>query len=292
MQKVVECVPNFSEGRDLKIIKAIFVAAKTVKFVNVFELEYNKDHNRMLFTIVGEPEAVLASVWEAIKVAVKLIDMNKHAGEHPRIGAVDVIPFVPVSGVSMAECVELARKLGEKVGRELKIPVFLYEEAATCPGNRNLAEVRKGEFEGLRVKMEKPDFGPDKIHPTAGAMAIGARKYLIAFNVNLDTSDVSVAKEIAKKIREKDGGLKAVKALGFKVNGRAQVSMNLVDFQKTNFDEVYRAIEKEAGARGTKIKNAEIYGMIPLEALVLAAKTTFKLENFKSDQVLEKRLYE
>jgi glutamate formiminotransferase len=301
MQKIVECVPNFSEGRDIKVINAIFNAAKNrgqpssakgFGRARVFELEYNKDHNRCLFTIVGEPEAVLSSVYESIKVATKLIDMEKHTGEHPRIGATDVVPFVPVSGVTMGECVELAKKLGKKVGEELGIPVFLYEEAATKPENRNLADVRKGEYEGLKIRMNKPDFGPSKIHPTAGATVIGARKYLIAFNVNLTTPDVQIAKQIASKIREKNGGLAAVKALGFEVDGLAQVSMNLVDFEKTNFDAAYKAVELEAEKLGVKIKNSEIYGMIPLETLIRAVKSTFKADTFKSDQVLEKKLYE
>ncbi|MCX6705052.1 MAG: glutamate formimidoyltransferase [Candidatus Woesebacteria bacterium] len=292
MQKIVECVPNFSEGKDLKVINAIFNAAKTVKSVKVFELESNKDHNRCLFTIVGEPDDVLASVFESIKVATKLIDMEKHVGEHPRIGATDVVPFVPVSGVSVEECVELAKKLGKKVGEELGIPVFLYEEAATKPENRNLADVRKGEYEGLKVKMNQPDFGPAKTHPTAGAIVIGARKYLVAFNVNLDTHDIEIAKKIAGIIREKNGGLPGVKALGFEVDGLAQVSMNLVDYEKTNFDEAYRAVESEAEKLGVRIKSSEIYGMIPLESLVRAVKSAFKADNFKSDQILEKRLYE
>lgn len=291
MGKIVECVPNFSEGRDRKVIDSIFDAAKT-KGVKVFELEHNKDHNRMLFTIVGEPEEVLGSVFESIKVATKLIDMNKHKGEHPRIGATDVVPFVPVSGVSMEECVELSNKLAKKVAEELRVPVFMYEAAAKREEYRNLADVRVGEFEGLKGKMRKPDYGPDKIHPTAGAVVIGARKYLIAFNVNLDTPDVSIAKKIAAKIREKNGGLPGVKALGFEVDGRAQVSMNLVDYEKTNFDEAYRAVEKEATKLGVKIKSSEIYGMIPLESIVRSIKTTFKADSFGSDQVLEKRLYE
>jgi len=292
MQKIVECVPNFSEGKDLKIINSIFDAAKTVKSVKVFELEHNKDHNRCLFTIVGEPDDVLASVYESIKVASELIDMESHTGEHPRIGATDVVPFAPVSGITMEECVELANKLGKKVGEELGIPVFLYEEAATRPENRNLADVRKGEYEGLKAKMNKPDFGPFKMHPSAGAVVIGARKYLVAFNVNLDTPDVEIAKKIAGVIREKNGGLAGLKALGFEVDGMAQVSMNLVDYEKTNFDEAYRAIETEAEKMGVTVKSSEIYGMIPLESLVGAVKTTFKADTFKSDQVLEKRLYE
>lgn len=295
MSKIVECVPNFSEGRDLKIINSIFDAAlhnAQGKQVKVFELESNKDHNRCLFTIVGEPEEVLNSVYESIKVATKLIDMEKHIGEHPRIGATDVVPFVPVSGVTMDECVELAKRLGKKVGEELGIPVFLYEEAATKPENRNLADVRKGEYEGFKINMNQPDFGPAKMHPTAGAVVIGARKYLVAFNVNLDTHDIDIAKKIAGKIREKNGGLPGVKALGFEVDGLAQVSMNLVDYEKTNFDAAFNAVKKLADEEGVEIKSSEIYGMIPLESLVCAVKSAFKADNFQSDQVLEKRLYE
>ncbi|HCR35654.1 glutamate formimidoyltransferase [Candidatus Woesebacteria bacterium GWC2_33_12] len=295
MQKIVECVPNFSEGKNKKIINAIFDASLRQaqgKPVKVFELEYNASHNRMLFTIVGSPEDVLNSVFESIKVASKLIDMNSHVGEHPRIGAVDVVPFVPVSGVSMEECVKLSNKLAKKVADELKIPVFMYEASAKKEEYRNLADVRVGEYEGIKKVMRKPDYGPDKPHPTAGAVVIGARKYLVAYNVNLETNDVNIAKEIAKKIREKDGGLKAVKALGFEVDGMAQVSMNLVDFEITNFDKAYREIEKEAKNLGVGIKSSEIYGMIPLEALVKAIRTTFKGSTFKGDQVLEKRLWE
>lgn len=288
----MECVPNFSEGKNLKVIRAIFTAAKQIKSVKVFELEYNKDHNRCLFTIVGAPLNVLTSVFEAIKTATKLIDMDKHQGEHPRIGATDVVPFVPVTGVSMKECVELAEKLGKKVGEELSIPVFLYEEAATRPENRNLADIRKGEYETLKIKMNKPDFGPSKIHPTAGAVVIGARKYLVAFNINLDTPEVEVAKKIASAIRERDGGLPGVKALGFKVDGLAQVSINLTDFEKTNFDEAFREVEKLADKMNVKIKSSEIYGMIPLEALVKSVKTIFKADTFKAGQILERRLFD
>jgi glutamate formiminotransferase len=305
MDKIVECVPNFSEGKDLQIINAIFDTAKSVEKAKAFELEYNKDHNRMLFTIVGEPGAVLNSVFESIKTATKLIDMNKHNGEHPRIGATDVVPFVPVSGVTMEECVELSNRLAQKVADELRIPVFMYEESAKKEEYRNLADVRVGEFEGFKKAMKKPDYGPDKIHPTAGAVVIGARKYLVAFNINLDTPDIQVAKDIAAKIREKNGGLPGVKALGFGVSlpadaapqalqagGLAQVSMNLVDFEKTNFDTAYREVEKEAEKRGAKVKSSEIYGMIPLESVVRAIRSTFKAESFKSDQILEKKLYE
>jgi glutamate formiminotransferase len=292
MNRIVECVPNFSEGKNRKVIDAIFEAAKSVKSVKVLDLEFNASHNRCLFTIVGSPEDVLVSVYESIKTATRLIDMERHIGEHPRVGATDVVPFVPVSGVTMEECISLAKKLGKMVGEGLKIPVFLYEEAASRPENRNLADVRKGEYEGLKIKMNKPDFGPSKMHATAGAIVIGARKYLVAFNVNLDSADVEIAKKIAGVIRERNGGFPGVKALGFDVDGSAQVSMNLVDYEKTNFDQAYHAVAFEAEKLGVKVKSSEIYGMIPLESLVNAIKTTFKAETFKSDQVLEKKLYE
>jgi len=297
MQYLVECVPNFSEGRNFSKIKKIANSAAKVGGVRVLDLEWDKSHNRSLVTIVGTPEAVLQGAFEMIKTATKLIDMRKHKGEHPRIGATDVVPFVPLSGVSLKECVVLSNKLAKKVAKELKIPVYLYEAAAKKADRVNLADVRKGEYEGLQIEIEKntsrkPDYGQSKMHPTAGATVIGARKYLIAYNVNLDTKNVDIAKKIAAKIREKGGGLSGVKALGFKVGGFAQVSMNLVDFEKTNFDEAYRAIEKEAKNLKVEIRNSEIYGMLPLEALVRSTVKTFKAGNFKSDQVLEKRLYE
>ena len=297
MQYLVECVPNFSEGRNFSKIKKIANSAAKVGGVRVLDLEWDKSHNRSLVTIVGTPEAVLKGAFEMIKTATKLIDMRKHKGEHPRIGATDVVPFVPLSGVSLKECVVLSNKLAKKVAKELKIPVYLYEAAAKKADRVNLADVRKGEYEGLQIEIEKntsrkPDYGQSKMHPTAGATVIGARKYLIAYNVNLDTKNVDIAKKIAAKIREKGGGLSGVKALGFKVGGFAQVSMNLVDFEKTNFDEAYRAIEKEAKNLKVEIRNSEIYGMLPLEALVRSTVKTFKAGNFKSDQVLEKRLYE
>ena len=297
MAKLIECVPNFSEGKNKKIINSIFNAAKKVKSVKVFELEWDKSHNRSLFTIVGTPKDVLNSVFLAIKKATQLIDMEKHSGEHPRIGATDVVPFIPISGVSMKECVEISKKLANKVSKELSIPVYLYEESATKKTRKNLANVRRGQYEGLKEEIltnpeKKPDFGKSEFHNSAGAIVIGARKFLVAYNVNLDTSDVEVAKEVALAIREKGGGLKSVKAMGFKVGNMAQVSMNLVDFDVTNFDEAYREIEKQAKKRKVKIKSSEIYGMIPLEAITKAVKDTFKADTFKSEQILEKKIWE
>ena len=297
MQKFVECVPNFSEGKNKAIIEKIANSAKRVRGVRVLDIEWDKSHNRSLVTIVGAPDDVFKAAFEMIKTATKLIDMEKHKGEHPRIGATDVVPFIPVSGVTIKECVVLAKKLGRKVAKELNIPVYLYEAAATRRERVNLADVRRGEYEGLKKEIKtrkgrKPDFGPTRLHKTAGAIVIGARKYLIAYNVNLDTKDISVAKKIAEKIREKSGGLPAVKALGFEVDGAAQVSMNLVDYEKTNVDEAYLAIEKEAKKLKVKIKSSEIYGMIPLNALVRMTKSFLKADGFKAEQVLEKKLYE
>lgn len=297
MQKLVECVPNFSEGRRISVVRRIANSAKKVKGVRVLDIEWDKSHNRSLVTIVGAPNAVLSAAFELINTATKLIDMRHHKGEHPRIGATDVVPFVPVSGVTLAECVVLSNKLAKKVASQLKIPVYLYEAAAKRKNRINLANVRKGEYEGLKTEImtnpeRKPDYGPSRLHLTAGAVIIGARKYLIAYNVNLDTKDIEIAKKIASKVRGKGGGLPGVKALGFKVGGFAQVSMNLVDFEKTNFDEAFKAVGKEAKKFGVGIKSSEVYGMIPLEALVKSVKTTFMAKDFTAQQVLEKRLYE
>lgn len=295
--KLIECVPNFSEGQRKKVIEAIVGASRNRKNVWILDVESDPDHNRMLFTMVGEPEAVFKAVFESIKVATKLIDMNKHQGEHPRIGATDVVPFIPVAETSMEECVVSAKRLGQKVGKELQIPVYLYEAAATRPDRVNLADVRKGEYEGLKKEIEtnparKPDYGPAKMHPTAGATVIGARKFLIAFNVNLNTTDLQIAKDVAKLVREKDGGFPAVKALGFEIKEKSyvQVSMNLCDFEKTNMDVVFRKIKSEAEKRGTSIRNSEIYGMISKAALKEIDLQELMVSDFKEEQVLENRL--
>jgi glutamate formiminotransferase len=232
-----------------------------------------------------------------MRTATRLIDMEKHRGEHPRIGATDVVPFVPVAGVSMRDCVALAKKLAARVNTELRIPVYLYDAAARIPDRRDLADIRRGEYETLKheirtVNGRKPDYGPRTMHPTAGAVIIGARKYLIAFNVNLSSRSMAVGKRIASALRERNGGLPGVKALCFKVGGYAQISMNLVDFEKTNFDEAFRAIEKLAKRSRVRIRSAEIYGMVSLAALTRAVRTTFHLTDFKDDQVLETKIYE
>lgn len=297
MQKIIECVPNFSEGRRLSVINKIAASARKIRGVKVLDVEWDKSHNRSLMTIVGAPGPVFDAAFAAIKIATKLIDMNKHKGEHPRIGATDVVPFVPVSGVTTKECVLLSNKLARKVAKELKIPVYLYEAAAKRKDRVNLADLRIGEYEGLKKEIATnparyPDYGPAKLHPTAGAVVIGTRKYLVAFNVNLNTKNVGIAKKIAAKIREKNGGLLGVKALGFNVGGYAQVSMNLVDYEKTNFDAAYNAVKSLAQKMGVGIRSSEIYGMIPLESLIRAIKTSFQTKDFSANQILEKRLYE
>ncbi len=297
MDKLIECVPNFSEGRDQKKIQAIAEAARGRPKVKVLDMEWDKDHHRSLVTLVGEPEAVFEAIWAMILKAVELIDMEKHQGEHPRIGATDVVPFIPVANVSMKECIDLAKRLGKKVGEELVLPVYLYEAAATRPERVNLANVRQGDYEGLKKEIEtnperKPDFGPSRMHPTAGAMVVGARKFLIAYNVNLDTQEVEIAKGIAKLIREKDGGFPAVKALGFAIKdqGFVQVSINLCDFEKSNMDVVFRKIKDEAEKKGVKVLGSEIYGMVPRAALEGINLDELQLIDFKKDQILEEKL--
>jgi glutamate formiminotransferase / formiminotetrahydrofolate cyclodeaminase len=297
LAKLVECVPNFSEGRRPEIIEAIVKEIKSVSGVLLLDKEMDKDHNRAVITFVGAPEEVKAAAFKAICRATELIDMEKHKGEHPRMGATDVVPFIPISGVSMQDCVILAKELGQEVGEKLGIPVYLYEAAATRPDRQNLAEVRRGEYEGIKKEIEinpdrKPDFGPSKIHPSAGVTAIGARMPLIAFNVYLGTKDVRVAKRTAKAIRHSDGGLRYVKALGFviKERGIVQISMNLVNYLGSPIFRVFELIKSEAERYGVPIVGSEIVGLTPMEALIDVADFYLRLENFKKDQVLETKL--
>lgn len=295
--KLIECVPNFSEGRNKEVVETIAKEADGIKSVWRLDVESDPDHNRMLVTLVGEPKAVFSAVWKMAEKATELINMEHHKGEHPRVGATDVVPFIPVAGITMEDCIKLAKKFGKKVGKKLKIPVYLYEAAAVRPDRVNLADVRKGEYEGLKTEIgtspdRKPDFGPKKMHPTAGAMVVGARKFLIAFNVNLDTGDLQVAKDIAKLVREKDGGFPAVKALGFEIKEKncVQISMNLCDFEKTNMDVVFKKIKEEAEKRGVKILGSEIYGMVPALAIKGINLEELQLTDFKDEQILENKL--
>jgi glutamate formiminotransferase len=296
MKRIVECVPNFSEGRRKEVIDQIVGALASVEGVRVLDVQSDADHNRSVVTMVGEPEAVEEAAFQGIERAARLIDMDQHQGEHPRMGATDVVPFVPIAGVTMVDCVEMARRLGERVGRELVIPVYLYEEAASRPERRNLADVRRGEYEGLRVEIETdphraPDFGPARVGK-AGATAIGARPPLVAFNVYLNTDDVAIAKAIARAVRHSSGGLRYVKALGLLVEGRAQVSMNLTDHRQTPIHRVVEMIRREAARYGVTIVSSEVVGLIPNEALLDAARFYLQLDGFSSDQILENRLAE
>ncbi|MDH7485272.1 MAG: glutamate formimidoyltransferase [Anaerolineae bacterium] len=296
MKKIVECVPNFSEGRRQPVIDAIAKAIASVQGVRILDVQSDADHNRTVVTFVGDPEAVTEGAFQGIATATRLIDLNHHRGEHPRIGAADVVPLVPVRGVTMEECVALARQLGQRVGEELNIPVYLYEEAATRPDRRNLADIRRGEYEGLKEEIltnpdRAPDFGPARLGP-AGATVIGARPFLIAYNVFLTTDNVEIARQIARAVRHSSGGLRYVKALGLLVNGKAQVSMNLTDFRHTPVHRVVEMIRREAARYGVAIERSELIGLIPQQALFDAAQWYLQLDGFTPDQVLENRLQE
>jgi len=292
---LVECVPNFSEARRPEVIDQIAAAITAVEGVYLLDRSSDLDHNRTVLTLVGPPPAVEEAAFRAIQKAAELIDLNQHTGAHPRIGAADVVPFVPLSGVSMDECVAMARRLGERVGRELGIPVYLYERAATRPERQNLENIRRGQYEALKVEMgvnpqRDPDYGPKKVGP-AGATVIGARHPLVAFNVYLTSEDVSIAKKIAKAIRQSSGGLRYVKALGLLVEGRAQVSMNLTNYRETPIGRVVEMIRREAARYGVAIHHSEVVGLIPQEALVDAAAWYLQLDSFHADQILENRLF-
>ncbi len=297
MSKLVECVPNFSEGRRREVIEALIEVVASVPGAMVLDSEMDPDHNRCVLTFAGEPEPVMEAAVRVVKRASELIDLNHHSGQHPRMGATDVVPFVPVENVTLEDCAEMARVVGKRIGEECGVPVFLYEAAASRPDRKSLADVRRGEFEGLRELMGKdpkraPDFGPAHIHPTAGATAVGARKFLVAFNANLNTGDVRVAKAVAAAIREQSGGLKNVRALGFSIEGgrRAQVSMNLVDTEVTPIHRVLALVRDEAARRGAMISGCEMVGLVPEYALLDAAEHALQLEGFRRDQVLELRL--
>ncbi len=298
MSKIVECVPNFSEGRRKEVVEQIEAAVASVPGVKLLDLEMDADHNRSVLTFAGRPEAVEEAAFEAIERAAALIDMDQHEGEHPRLGATDVVPFVPISGVSMEECVEIARRLGERVGRELNIPVYLYEKAATRPERINLAHVRRGEYELLKKEIgsnpdREPDFGPHKVGK-AGATIIGAREPLIAYNVYLDTDELEVAQAIARAIRFSSGGLRFVKALGLFIEqrGLVQVSMNLTDYRRTPVHRVVEQIRREAQRYGISVISSELVGLIPRQALLDAAGYYLQIEDFKPEKILESHLEE
>ncbi len=319
MKKIMECVPNFSEGRNMEVMEAILEPFKHTEGMTLLDWSHDEDHNRMVVTLVGEPEALKTSVIEAVKIAVKKIDLNHHTGQHPRMGAVDVIPFVPVKGVTQEEAIELSKEVGKVIGEEIGIPVFLYEDSATTPERQNLAKIRKGQFEGMKEKIHEPewhpDFGPSDIHPTAGVVAVGARMFLVAYNVNLDDPNVDHATAIAKRVRHIGGGLHFCKGMGVDLTERhqSQVSMNLTNYKKTAIYRAHEMVRMEAKRYDAKIVGSEIIGMIPEEALreTLAyylhkeeiaegemdleemakqAVDFLQVENFQMDQVLEYKL--
>lgn len=294
--KLIECVPNFSEGRRPDVVAAIRDAIAGVTGAHILDTSADASHNRCVITFVAPIDVVADAAFAGIREAQQRIDLTTHSGEHPRMGAADVVPFIPLDGATMEDCIALARSLGERVGRELGIPVFLYERAATRPDRENLADVRRGEFEGLRTEMGRtpqrvPDFGPGAVHPTAGAVAIGARPFLVAYNVYLGpASNMPVAKEVAKSVRGSVGGLKYVKGLGFEVDGQAQVSMNLVDTEKTPLHQAYEMVKMEAEARGVTPTWSELVGLVPERALFDAAARHIRLRNFTPDMVLERKV--
>ena len=293
--KIVECIPNFSEARRPEVVDQIQAAIQDVMGVKVLDRHSDLDHNRSVITFAGTPEGVEEAAYRCIAKAAELIDLEQHTGEHPRIGATDVVPFVPISEISMDECVQMARRVGQRIGRELEIPVYLYEQAATRPERENLENIRRGQYEGLKNEIgiqpeREPDFGPARVGK-AGAVVIGARQPLIAFNVYLTTEDVSIAKAIAKAVRHSSGGLRYVKGLGLLVEGRAQVSMNLTNFRATPVGRVVEMIRREAGRYGVGIHYTELVGLIPQEALVDAAQWYMQMDQFDESQILEKRLW-
>ncbi len=297
MSRIVECVPNFSEGRRPEVIDQILAAIQSVQGVTLLEQSMDANHNRAVVTFVGEPEQCAEAAFRGIKKASELIDLTKHQGEHPRMGATDVVPFIPISGVTNEECVELAKRVAKRVSDELKIPTYLYEMAAQRPERRDLAVIRKGEFEGIREAVRTdparaPDFGPCELHPTAGATVIGARFPLVAYNINLNTTDVSIAKKIAKSLRGRDGGFTYAKSMGFEIKERncAQVSINMTNYTGTGLHRAFEFVKREAERYGVTIKESELIGLIPQQALIDAAVWYLQLDLFKPEQILESKL--
>ena len=298
MNRIVECVPNFSEGRDLQKIDRIVAPFRGKQGVKLLDYSNDEDHNRLVVTVVGEPEPLRDAVLEAIGVAVQLIDLNKHQGQHPRMGAVDVVPFIPIKNVTMEEAIALSKEVGAEVAKRYNLPVFLYEKSASAPHRENLAAVRKGEFEGMAEKIKlpewQPDFGPAERHPNAGTVAVGARMPLVAYNINLNTPSLEIAHDIAKKIRFIGGGLRYCKAMGVELKDRGitQVSINMTDYTRTALYRAFELVRIEARRYGVSIVGSEIIGLVPMEALIDTASYYLGLENFSMQQVLEARIME
>jgi glutamate formiminotransferase len=296
---IVECVPNFSEGRDASKVDAIIEAIRSVRGIAILDRELDADHNRSVITFAGPATAVVEAAFRGVERAIGLIDLRQHTGVHPRIGAADVVPFVPVEGVTLDDCVRLANELAQRLWERLQVPVYLYEAAARRPDRLNLENIRRGQFEGLRDEVRtnpdrRPDFGEAELHPSAGATVVGARKFLIAYNINLNTADVEIAKRIAKAIRFSSGGFRYVKSMGVPLASRnlAQVSMNLTDFEQTPIHRVFEAVRAEAARYGASIVGSEIVGLIPKRALEMTAEWYLQVENFHPSLVLENRLAE
>jgi glutamate formiminotransferase len=298
MARIIECVPNISEGRRLEVVEGVVSAVAAVPGVRVLDVQSDKDHNRSVLTLVGDEASLPAATSALFETALARIDLRSHRGEHPRLGAVDVVPFIPIEGATIGDCVALARAVGEALAERFRVPVFLYEEAASAPHRRNLEDIRRGQFEGLAEKMKDPawapDFGPPAPHPSAGASVVGARMPLIAYNINLGTSDLEIAKRIAKAIRHSSGGYRFVKAMGVMLEERklAQVSINMTDFKKTPLHRVFETVAAEAARHGVNVLGSEIVGLVPAEALIDAADHFLRLEGFSPSQVLERRIRE
>lgn len=296
MHKIIECVPNFSEGRDLKKIERIIDAFRGKEGVKLLDYSNDQDHNRCVVTVVGEPEALKDAVLESIGTAVELIDLRNHQGQHPRMGAVDVVPFIPIKNVTIEETKELADKVAKEAAKRYNLPIFLYEKSATASHRENLAKIRKGQFEGMFEKMKDelwiPDFGPKLPHSSAGVIAIGARMPLVAFNINLDIHNLEIANKIAKKIRHISGGLRYCKAIGVELKERniVQVSMNLTDYTRTSIYTAFEMVKMEAKRYGANVLGSEIIGLTPIGALVDVAEYYLGLDDFSMDQVLETRI--
>lgn len=298
MGKIVECIPNFSEGIDKEKVENIVNVFRGVEGVKLLDYSSDADHNRTVVTVVGEPTALENAIINMAEKVYENIDMSKHKGGHPRMGALDVVPFVPIEGVSMEDCIEIANRVGKVIGEKYNIPVYLYEKAATAPHRENLAKVRKGQYEGFFEKIKEedwaPDYGPREVNVKGGCVAIGAREPLVAFNVNLGTDNVEIADKIAKKVRHIGGGLRFVKAMGVMLEDRniAQVSMNLVNYEKTTVYSAFEMVKMEAKRYGVPVIGSEVIGLLPMAALVKSAEYYLQIENFSMDQILEKRIAE
>lgn len=298
MKRIIECVPNFSEGIREEMIEGIVEPMRAIPNVKVLDVKSDKDHNRTVLTLAGNEDGLKQAIHALFEGALKHIDLRKHKGEHPRMGAVDVVPFIPVREVTMEECIEFSKQMAEHIATSFQVPVYLYEKSASRTDRQNLASIRKGEFEGFSEKINfpewKPDYGPTEVHPSAGVVAVGAREFLVAYNINLDTEDLQIASKIARAIRHSSGGLRYVKAMGVMLEERkvAQVSMNLTNFRKTPIFRVFEMVKTEASRYGVNVLGSEIVGLVPNDALLDVAEYYLRIEDFKYSTVLENRLAE